>query len=516
MAVNEVIYGDRVLISLTSDTVTAETLAEGVTAHDASGEVITGTMSSNTVSVPGYWQTHLDERVENIRAAFESAGRNKSAFLWYHDAHWPDNSKMAPLLLRYLMEHTAMRKVNFGGDIVNTEEASSRDDWDYIYEWRDMVKALPNHHSVRGNHDDDIPGLNTDKAIYAYLMAAEETQDIVRGGDFYYYIDDVNEKTRYLYLDTHMCTTLTNVGEPSAARFIVDALSNTQEGWHIVPIAHIWFLYDDYNVPTVGQIPDYCQQLFTIFDAYNARSSGTVAVAGDTISYDFTSSVGKIEFCIGGHTHVDMDFTTDGGIPVILTEADCYEFRSGYNPTAGTITEASVDAIVADYDAKKVSVIRIGRGSSREVSLVQQAGYTNILDTVGWVDNKRLSQSGGYSESTQDGVSLTGYIPIKKGDVLRFANMTITYTFATGYDQHLYFFNSNKVGYYHGHISDLDGDVGIITSVGETDSGGTTHWTQITFNGGTYSGTEFVDGYIRINAVKIDSTSIITINEEIV
>lgn len=42
MAVNEVIYNGKTLIDLKNDTVTPETLAEGVTAHDASGNIITG------------------------------------------------------------------------------------------------------------------------------------------------------------------------------------------------------------------------------------------------------------------------------------------------------------------------------------------------------------------------------------------------------------------------------------------------------------------------------------------
>lgn len=52
MAVNKVVYntedGEQTLIDLTEDTVTADTLAEGVTAHSASGEVIVGTMASGT------------------------------------------------------------------------------------------------------------------------------------------------------------------------------------------------------------------------------------------------------------------------------------------------------------------------------------------------------------------------------------------------------------------------------------------------------------------------------------
>lgn len=41
--VNKVVYDGDTLIDLTDDTVTADSLLEGVTAHDASGAVITGT-----------------------------------------------------------------------------------------------------------------------------------------------------------------------------------------------------------------------------------------------------------------------------------------------------------------------------------------------------------------------------------------------------------------------------------------------------------------------------------------
>ena len=43
MAINKVTYGGKTLVDLTTDTVTPETLASGVTAHDKSGTKITGT-----------------------------------------------------------------------------------------------------------------------------------------------------------------------------------------------------------------------------------------------------------------------------------------------------------------------------------------------------------------------------------------------------------------------------------------------------------------------------------------
>ncbi len=59
MAVNKVVYntedGAQTLIDLTSDSVTPETLAKGVTAHDASGEMIVGTLDAKSDTMVGTW-----------------------------------------------------------------------------------------------------------------------------------------------------------------------------------------------------------------------------------------------------------------------------------------------------------------------------------------------------------------------------------------------------------------------------------------------------------------------------
>ncbi len=48
MPVNKVIFNDDLLIDLTSDTVTAATLASGVTAHDKTGAQIVGTLEASS------------------------------------------------------------------------------------------------------------------------------------------------------------------------------------------------------------------------------------------------------------------------------------------------------------------------------------------------------------------------------------------------------------------------------------------------------------------------------------
>lgn len=51
MAYNKVVYGTTVLVDLTTDTVTANSLDSGVTAHDKAGNRITGTRAINTIRI---------------------------------------------------------------------------------------------------------------------------------------------------------------------------------------------------------------------------------------------------------------------------------------------------------------------------------------------------------------------------------------------------------------------------------------------------------------------------------
>lgn len=68
MAINKIIYGGNTLIDLTSDTITASDLAYGVTAHDKSGAVITGTST-------------FDADTSDADAGASEILRNKTAYV---------------------------------------------------------------------------------------------------------------------------------------------------------------------------------------------------------------------------------------------------------------------------------------------------------------------------------------------------------------------------------------------------------------------------------------------------
>ena len=196
-------------------------------------------------SIPEYWQAELDQGVKDINTTLLEAGRNKSAFLFYTDVHWNGGAQMAPTLLKYLYQNTGMAKTFFGGDIV-ADESTNYSAMEYLWNWRSQIKDLPNHHSVPGNHDDGnaTNNLFSEDYVYSFLLAPEETPDMVWGDGLYYYIDNPTEKTRYLFLDTACYTDAAEQKE-----FVKQALISASANWHIVVVAHAWVQpdYDNYN-----------------------------------------------------------------------------------------------------------------------------------------------------------------------------------------------------------------------------------------------------------------------------
>ena len=71
--VNKVIFGDQTLIDLTSDTVTADHLITGITAHNASGAPVTGTIPMRTgLDWTYYWDSQGIYRINNPAGFYRS------------------------------------------------------------------------------------------------------------------------------------------------------------------------------------------------------------------------------------------------------------------------------------------------------------------------------------------------------------------------------------------------------------------------------------------------------------
>lgn len=383
--------------------------------------------------VPDYWKNYLVNKADEINTALNAAGENKSAFLWYTDAHWLSNYGKSPMLLKYLSKNTGMTKTFFGGDIAVNKSGEI----EVLQTWKELVKDVPNHYSVIGNHDNQVSELPTAAECADFFIP--RTGDMAMGtdatnGKMYYYIDNHIEKTRYICLSTGRMWTYAD-----ELTWCIDVLNNTPDGWHIVVVSHLW-LNNDYDNGGIITTPErYTQVYLDLFDAYNYRESGTTEM--HSVAYAFTNSKGKIEFVIGGHVHQDYDFTTAKGIPVILTECDAWQERDDVSvATQGTTTENCIYAVVANYASKTVKIINVGRGDTRIKSIPDVVTYTNqlskslTLDGTGifGVDYNGDGTPDGYKRDTRTSSSgdtgatgwcVTGLIPAKVGDIIRFANM---------------------------------------------------------------------------------------------
>ena len=64
MAVSKIVYDGRALIDLTADTVTADALLSGTTAHDKAGNAITGALTLATIHTGSARRTQASARTE--------------------------------------------------------------------------------------------------------------------------------------------------------------------------------------------------------------------------------------------------------------------------------------------------------------------------------------------------------------------------------------------------------------------------------------------------------------------
>ena len=92
---SKIIYGDEVLIDLTGDTVTADTLLKGITAHDAAGNEIEGALDMTITTDTETNMTGLlkgDEgTVEAAQPGVDYATPSKGVTVTLTAAGWSDN-----------------------------------------------------------------------------------------------------------------------------------------------------------------------------------------------------------------------------------------------------------------------------------------------------------------------------------------------------------------------------------------------------------------------------------------
>ena len=292
--------------------------------------------------VPPYFNTELTAAIENAKSDMGACGKDGFSFIFTTDNHWNHNDGHSPALIKAIQKATNIQDVVLGGDMIDggTDKAHELE----LLQSATNKFVSPDYrlHYIFGNHDSNTVGQTTTPALHLsngeVFMATQHPQKYtsVYSDDGYvdYYWDDDTTKTRVIVVDSK----IEGVALTSAQLTWFNAtLASTPSGYRIIVMMHIWY--------GVSAIATQGEAICDAVDAWNAEH--------DT----------KVVAMFGGHTHVDAEHETDGGVPLIITTCDLPP-----STTFENVSGQAVDVITVNYTAKKINCRRVGRGDDREVS----------------------------------------------------------------------------------------------------------------------------------------------------
>ena len=312
--------------------------------------------------VPGYWKTHLNNKVSTLKNLDAKIGNHGFSFVFITDLHWRDNNKTSPTLIKYITEHTSVKTVIGGGDILNAEPTVNSA-LNVLNSWENAVKGL-GMINLYGNHDNNSNksksqsiwlGYNRWYNIMMKPIEKRVTQWSADKKDFF--IDNKSQKVRMIFLNTGFDNGA--YLKSSQTDWLEKGLQNTEKGWKVILFQHICFNFTTKKANV--QLSLHNSGLLTkkaIDNQYSKMKQNGVDFVG----------------VISGHIHRDYAFTTDKGYPFITTTCDAsgnqaanYDYPNSVRKK-GTTTEQAFDVYHVDTDARKIYVTRIGAGSDRQLS----------------------------------------------------------------------------------------------------------------------------------------------------
>ena len=344
----------RVLGKYSNDaTITdASAVAKNITIEADGNCVLDSLKSLLLTTAPSYY--NMQTKLATANANMDTTGADGFTFIFATDVHWERNTKISPLLVSQIIEaNPRIKRLVLGGDYINggSHNAMLSDMQNCINAFAETkAEVLP----IFGNHDSNTVGSDspadyfTNGEVYNTIFGV--MNDNARfGNGFYYSMEFPREKTKIICLDTGVEGTQLSAEQSDWFDSELNSLSN---GWKALIFAHIIYESENYSaVPLVLTRTAFMNTICNKCDAFNANNPNR-----------------KVEAIIGGHVHSDWDFTTEGGIPIVLTTTNSLNALSGETATKGAASETALDIITVDYGNKTIKCTRIGRGSNRTIT----------------------------------------------------------------------------------------------------------------------------------------------------
>ena len=327
-------------------------------ADDLSAMQVTYRVQKKALSSPNAYyfnNNYLPSKIDTINQLIKSTAVNGDSFIFITDQHLEYENKVTPViprnagqstaLIKYINDNTAVNKMFVGGDVILGNGPITAE------EYADLLKQSFNGdiHYAMGNHDYALDtSMPKSEADLYYLYDINKSNQVGNPKRHYYYVDNQQQKMRYIVLNGFMETdnttdnTATDIDEQN--QWLKDVALQVEGGWGIVIFAHQFYARDWRPEPITAGVAASMLPIQTTLDEYEGN--------------------GEIIAVIHGHIHQDMINHTPSGIPVICTTCDKYvsniEGELLIERTKGTITEQAFDVVVIDRKARKIHCVRIG------------------------------------------------------------------------------------------------------------------------------------------------------------
>lgn len=241
MAINKVVLGDETLIDLTSDTVTADSLLEGKTAHDRSGELITGTMSSSG-SLPSF-------TFSGDISYFNYKG------IW--------NNVIAALGDNLTISDVTSAELAFGSDIIGNRPST--------FPTISLTKPTQNNSSVGINLNSlyrnaqnltSVPTITASSTVYAYIMGMFNGCSNLTsiGADSFNWLMAFGERISYSNINSYPgifsgCSRLRTIDKDFWGKLQGSGTRNiTRTYIYLVNAVSSCFVLDEFNYPHLAGV----------------------------------------------------------------------------------------------------------------------------------------------------------------------------------------------------------------------------------------------------------------------
>ena len=318
-------------------------------------------MEEKDLRIPEYDVAPLEKREERIRS-IEDKIRHGVHFIFLTDYHAKYNSCTSPALVRHLLAHTGLTHCFFGGDAINHEKTAAG----MLAAQRDFVNRFgamgADFYTVIGNHEyyvwENTPtedGKPTTGQVFGAMCSHFAAQMTARGPLGSYVLCRPAEKVCYLTVPCDFDCLISD----GLVAFLAEECLNIPAGYSCIAVGHAFVNNDAVPSFVRGDHLPICAML----DALNA--GGVFEFGGKR--YDYSGARQRTVVGIfSGHTHDDEFFSTEGGLPLIVTTSDAGRLETVLERTVGTPLEQAFDAVDIDFDRRIIHLTRIGAGEDRE------------------------------------------------------------------------------------------------------------------------------------------------------